>query len=132
MIWCVLYFWVIGVLSAEEFETEKQRLYKKKDASLKKQREDEAALRGDESEAVGNASLCGDVHVAMADHCQQAMAMAMFYHQLHQQLPPMPQATTGTKSKKLNKGPEAEEGGALQGETEEAINDGVGTGKLAS
>ena len=86
----------------------------------KKQREDEAALRGDESEAVGNASLCGDVHVAMADHCQQAMAMAMFYHQLHQQQPPPLQATRETKSKKLNKGPEAEEGGALQGETEEA------------
>lgn len=58
-----------GVLSQEEFETEKQRLYRKKDENLLKQREEEAAMHGFAGVPMG---LVGDPY-------QQA-ALAMYYY----------------------------------------------------
>ncbi len=57
-----------GVLSQEEFETEKQRLYRKKEESLSKQREDEAAIQG-----IDGVPL--EMRGFMSDTYQQALAM---------------------------------------------------------
>ena len=70
------------VLSQEEFETEKQRLYKKKEASLAKQREDEqAAIMAGESPD----GMLSDVRGMMNDHYQQALALYYYQQQAQQQ-----------------------------------------------
>lgn len=57
-----------GVLSQKEFETEKQRLYRKKEESLSKQREDEAAIQGIDGVPLEMRGFVGDTY-------QQALAM---------------------------------------------------------
>jgi len=69
-----------GVLLQEEFEIEKQRLYKKKEDSLAKQRLDEAALYGAQPlDSVGAVHSRG----AMNDPYQQALQMHYYYQQQH-------------------------------------------------
>ena len=63
-----------GVYSKDEFEVERQKLYKKKEAGLEQQRMDEAALFANGGTALAGGSI-GEPH-------QQAFAMH-YYHQQH-------------------------------------------------
>ena len=63
-----------GVYSKDEFEVERQKLYKKKEAGLEQQRVDEAALFANG----GTALACGSI----GEPHQQALAMYC-YHQQH-------------------------------------------------